>query len=157
MTPSPAIDECREIRRRAPGLPWAWRLIAYLDEPPDDRLVFDWLCSCVGDLLDHLGRASVEFTEALDFARIQAAKGVEFEAVERRAWGFWLRRSEGEAFTAVAQLLFALSHGNRSQRRHLAMCCSTPISLLERLESRSGEVFDRVVDHFSKQVGDGPV
>ncbi len=54
--------------------------------------------------------------------------------------------------TAVAQLLFTLSRGNRSERQRLAISCATPICLLEQFESRKGEVFDRVVSRFQSYI-----
>src|SRR3954466_11159920 len=50
-----AIARCRRAYRTE-GARWPVPLIAFLDEPPGERRVFDWLTSCVGDLLDHLGQ-----------------------------------------------------------------------------------------------------
>jgi hypothetical protein len=131
-------------------------LFNYLASLPDDQRVFDWLCACVGDLLDHFGRSTAEVREALSSARRQAAEGDHREAIEKMAWGFWSRsrRSpEDVVSTAVAQLLFVLSRSDRSDRKVFAAACSTPICLLEGLESRRGEVFDRVIMHYSNHVG----
>ena len=112
----------------------------------------------MGELLDHLGKATPELTDALAFARRQAIAGGDVEAIEQRAWNLWDRRSAaGPAFTAVAQLLFAVSRADRHDRQSLAGSCSTPICLLEELESGRGEVFDRVVAHFDGYIGMGPV
>ena len=43
-------------------------LIACLDEPPSEQRVFDWLASCVGDLLDHFGENNEELKYSLDLA-----------------------------------------------------------------------------------------
>ena len=153
MSPQGAIADCRRAHETE-GARWPMPLLAYLNDPPNEGRLFDWLCSCVGELLEHLGKASVEFDEALSLARQQAAEGVDLEAIEQKAWGFWSRRSpEDPSFTAVAQLLFALSRSDRSRRSSLAAACSTPICLLEKLESKRDEVFDRVVSHFASNVG----
>jgi hypothetical protein len=131
-------------------------LLTYLDDPPNGGRAVDWLCACVGDLLELLGKASAEFDGALSLARRYAADGGDPEEIEREAWGFWSRRlPEDASTTAVAQLLFALSRGDRSHSRDFLAACATPICLLEGLESRRGEVFDRVVAHFSSYAG-GP-
>lgn len=138
------------------GVPWPASLIAYLDRPPDDQRVFMWLCACLGDLLEYLGVATDELMDAVSVAQHQSIEGPDFEEIERRAWTLWIRRAdEGDSVTAVAQLLFALSRAEVSDRRLLAANRSMPIWLLQRLETRTGEVFDRVIEHFAKHVGDG--
>jgi hypothetical protein len=153
MSPLDAIGECRRGHEIG-GARWPMPLINYLANLPDDRGVFDWLCSCVGDLLDHFGKSTAEIREALSSARGQAAEGADREAIEKVAWVFWSRRlPEDATFTAVAQLLFALSRADRSDPFAFAGACSTPICLLEGLEACRGDVFDRVISHFSNYVG----
>jgi hypothetical protein len=152
MTSRQAIAESRRAHELN-GTRWPVPLLNYFDGSPDDGRAFDWLCSCVGELLNHLGKASAELTEAVSWARRQAADGPDNEAVERMASGLWSRRSpEQPEITAVAQLLFALSRSDRSQHISFAGACSAPICLLERLESERGEVLDRVISHFSRYV-----
>jgi hypothetical protein len=149
MTQQEAITTCR-MAHATEGARWPAPLIAYLDDPANGGRGFDWLCSCVAELLEFYGRATPEITEALSSARRQAREGNDFEAIERTAWSFWSRRSmEEPVFTAVAQLLFALSRAGRSDRELFAHASATPILLLEQLESRSGVVLDRVTSHFS--------
>src|SRR5262249_34406027 len=153
VSPMEAIAECRR-GHEIEGARWPMPLVNYLANLPDDRRVFDWLCTCVGDLLDYFGRSTAEVREALSSAPGEARQGGDPRAIERMAWGFWSSRSpENATFTAVAQLLFALSRADRSDRFGFAGACSTPLCLLEGLESRRGEVFDRVVAHFSNYVG----
>lgn len=157
MSPQQAMTEARRAHEQE-GARWPIPLVLYMDQPSDDRHVFGWLCSCVGDLLDGLGLATRELKEALVFAQRQVCEETDHEAVESRAWELWLRRSaEGASFTAVAQLLFALSRGDRADRRRLAAACATPICLLESLETRNGEVLDRVIEHFSRHAAGGSV
>jgi hypothetical protein len=95
--------------------------------------------------------------DAIRLAHRHAADDVASELIEEVAWGLWVRRtSEDTSITAVAQLLFVLSRGDRSDRRGFALSCATPICLLERMESRHGEVLDRVVASFLDYVGDRP-
>jgi hypothetical protein len=153
VSPLEAIAECRR-GREIEGARWPVPLITYLADLPDDRRVSDWLASCVGDLLDHFGESTAQTDWALAAARGQAAEGAGREAIEEMAWSFWSRRSpEDVAPTAVAQFLFALSRADRSDRLAFAGACSTPICLLEKIESRRGEVFDRVVAHFTSYLG----
>jgi hypothetical protein len=152
MTPDDVIEKCR-IAHEINGARWPVPLLIYLEDRPNEGRVFDWLCSCALELLGHLGKASAELEEALSWARQQAADGPDREAVEQMAWRFWLRRSpRAPEMTAVAQLLFSLSRSDRSEPSSLACACSTPICLLERLEAKRGEVFDRVILHFSNYV-----
>ncbi len=138
MLPDEAIADCRKAHQTE-GARWPAPLLAYLDEPPDAGRVFDWLCSCVGELLDHLGKATVELKDSLSMARRHAVEGADLETIEQRAWDLWSRRSaEGETLTAVAQLLFALSRADRYGRRFLAISCSTPIYLLGRVDKFQG-------------------
>jgi len=154
MSKLQAIAECRRgfevegARRPAP-------LINHLVDSPDDVSVFDWLCSCVEDLLDHFGESTAEARVALSSARRQVVvERVDREAIEKMAWEYWSRRSPDDVTcTAVAQLLFALSRADRADRLAFAGACSTPICLLEGLESRHGEVFDRVTTHFLNYSG----
>jgi hypothetical protein len=119
-------------------------------------VVFEWLGACVAALLDHLGIAAEELKEASAMARRVGGDGAELRAVEERAWGLWVHRStRGTAFTAVAQLLFAVSRADRSSCSALASAGATPLCLLERLESRSGEVHERAVAHFAEFVTEG--
>jgi hypothetical protein len=149
VSPQEAIAESRR-GHEIEGAHWPMPLINYLADSPDNLRVFDWLCSCVGDILDHFGKSTAEIMEALSSARRQATEGADHSAIENMAWGFWRRRPpEDVVRTAVAQALFAFSRDDRSDRFAFALSCSTPICLLERLESRRGEVFDRVVAHFS--------
>lgn len=155
MTAQEAIAGCRRVYA-IEGARWPIPLLMYLDDPPNEGHIFDWLCPCVGDLLDHLGRASAEISAALSWARQQALDGPNLEAIERMACGFWSRRSpEAPENTAVAQLLFALSRSDRSDRVFFLGACCAPICLLEEIEPERGEVFDRVVSHFSRYVGGG--
>jgi hypothetical protein len=150
MSPLEAIAECRR-GREIEGARWPVPLVTYLADLPGDRRVSEWLASCAVDLLDHLGELTTEMDRALAAAGGQAAEGAGREAIEEMAWSFWSRRSPGDAApTAVAQLLFALSRADRSNRLAFAGACSTPICLLEKIESRRGEVFDRVVAHFAR-------
>lgn len=151
MSPQDAIASSREARQM-PTASWPVPLLRFLDQPPDDQRMFDWLCSAVGNLLTHFSRATPELDEAVAFARRAAAEAISTEQIEQRATSLWLRRGDGLHFTAVAQLLFALSRGDRAQRHMLAGASSTPILLLEELESRDGEVFDRVIQHFIRYV-----
>lgn len=155
MTSQEAIAECRRGREiNAPR--WPIPLLTYLDDPPNEGRAFDWLCGCVDVLLDHLGKASTELKEAISWARQQAADGTDREAIEQMAWGFWNRRSpEKGEITAIAQLLFVLSRSDWSQRFDFVVGCSTPILVLEGLESRRGEVFNQVLSHFSSYVDSG--
>jgi hypothetical protein len=152
MTSQQAIAESRTAHELN-GARWPVPLLNYFDSSPDDVRAFDWVCSCIGDILGDLGKASAELTEAVSWARRQAADGPDREAIERMASGLWSRRSPQQPeITAVAQLLFALSRSDRSQHISFAGACSAPICLLERLESERGEVFDRVILHFSRYV-----
>ncbi|WP_165067221.1 hypothetical protein [Paludisphaera rhizosphaerae] len=128
-------------------------LVSFLDDPPSDRRVFEWLCSCVGELLCQLGKATPEVEAAISLARHQAVEVVDRDELERLAWHFWSRRSaENTEFTAVAQLLFAISRADRSRPALFASACSTPICLLESLEDYPSQVFDRVMSHFETYV-----
>ena len=152
MSPQGAIADCQKARETE-GARWPMPLLAYLDDPTNNGRAFDWLCSCVGELLEYFGKSSAEFSEALSWSCRLTGDDIDIQAIEQRAWCFWSRRSpEDVPFTAVAQLLFALSRSDRSHRTHHIAACSAPICLLERLESRRGEVFDRVISHFSRYV-----
>src|SRR5262249_3969868 len=112
--------------------------------------------ACVADLLDHRGIADEELKDASAIARRVGGEGADLRAVEERAWGLWVHRStRGTAFTAVAQLLFAISRADRASRRAMASAGATPLCLLERLESRSGEVLERAIAHFAEFVTEG--
>jgi hypothetical protein len=154
MSPQEAIASSREARRM-PTASWPVPLLRFLDQPPDDQRMFDWLCSAVGNLLTHFDRAMPELDEAVGFACRAATEAISTEQVEQRAMSLWLRRGDGLHFTAVAQLLFALSRGDRAQRHMLAGASATPILLLEELEPRDGEFFNRVIQHFTRYIDDG--
>jgi hypothetical protein len=152
MTQQEAITTCR-MAHATEGARWPAPLIAYLDDPANGGRGFDWVCCCVAEVLESYGRATPEIAEASSLARRQAAEGNDFEALERTAWSFWSRRSmEEPVFTAIGQLLFALSRADRCDRELFALACATPILLLEQLESGSGVVLDRVTSHFSSYV-----
>jgi hypothetical protein len=128
-------------------------LLAYLDDPPDTGRVFRWLCPCVRELLNAAGKLTVEFEDAIRLAQQQAVDGMDIDEVERRAGSFWVRRRAGDvSFTAVAQLLFALSRLDRSQGRWLEGAASTPLMLLEEIEPQPGHVFEHVIKRFSEFV-----
>jgi hypothetical protein len=158
MEPQDAIAECRQwhgaCRQGHGAYEWArWPapLISFLAESRGASNAFVWVCSCVGELLDHFGKAADELKEGVSLARRQAIEDGDIEAIQRAAWKLWLRRTaEGPAYTAVAQLLFVLLRD--PSQPGWAVACYTPICLLERLESRPGEVLDRVVADFSRHV-----
>ena len=156
MSPQEAIAECQQARvagRRA----WSVPLLAYLNDPPGNSRLVAWLCSCVSDLLVHFGRASAEFDATLSLAHRYATGGGNAVEVEQQAWKFWLCPSpEYHVRKAVAQLLFALARSAPTASRHPVWRFAVPICLLEGLESSRGEVFDRVVAHFTRYT-DGPV
>jgi hypothetical protein len=149
MSPHEVITECQRLRE-IKGACWPFPLIRYLDDPPSECRVFDWLCLCVGDLLHYFGRSTAAIEDAISSLRQHTAKGTGRDEIEQTAWHFWPHRSPNDpTFTAVAQLLFAFSRADQSPSNRKAWSCSTPIILLEDLESRQGEVFDRVLRHFS--------
>jgi len=153
MSPQEAIAECRRAYR-IEGARWPVPLIAYLDEPPSERRLFDWLASCVGDLLDYLGRNNAELECSLALARRSAIEEASLEPIERRAWELWSHRVKGqEPQTAVAQLLFALL-AHRERRKNYRASCATPMIVLERLASHQGGLIERVVASFSEYVSE---
>jgi hypothetical protein len=153
MSPREAIADCR---RAYPvrGASWPAPLLRYLNTPPNEARVIDWLSLCVEELLERYGEATVELMDALSFARRQTVEGLDLELIEQRAWGLWVRReAEGGPFTAVAQLLFSLSRAGRSQPSvHRVICWAAPICILEKLELWPGEVLDRVIANFCRYV-----
>jgi len=152
MTPLEAIAECRKAHKIVGGC-WPGPLITYLYEPSDTSRVFNWLCPCISVVISRLGVLTDEFQQALRFAQNQATNGINKEDVEKLAESFWLRRGkEGAAFTAIAQLLYALSRFDRSNGKVLGRSATTPLFLLQELESRDGEVLDYVIENFSTYV-----
>jgi hypothetical protein len=151
MTPHEAIAECR---RAYPieGARWPFPLISFLDDPPSEHRVFDWLTMCVGDMLHHLGASTEELEVALSFARRCAREGIASEAIEQKAQELWVRRAEDLAWTAVAQLLFALL-AHRERRKWYRGSCAVPLCILDRLATPQGGLLERVVSNFSDYVG----
>jgi len=148
MSAQEAIAECRRAYR-IEGASWPVPLIAFLDEPPSERRVFDWLTSIVGDLLDHLGVNDADLEGALALARQTANEGASMEPIERRAWEIWSNRVKGgKPKTAVAQLLFALL-AHRNRREYYRGSCATPLIVLA---SHQGELLERVVASFTQYV-----
>jgi hypothetical protein len=151
MSHEEAITECRKAYR-VEGARWPVPLIVFLDEPLSERQVFDWLTSCVGDLLDHLGQNNTKPEGALSLARSSAVEGKSLELIEQKAWELWSSRAEwGVPQTAVAQLLFALL-AHREQRQGYRGSCATPVMLLDQLASSQGGLLERVVSNFTKYV-----
>jgi hypothetical protein len=155
VSPQEAIVNCRTAHeRKAPR--WPFPLLAYLDDPPDEVRVFDWTSRCVEGLLEHQERSTMELKDAIRLVRRRGVEGVDSRSIEEVAWGLWVRRStEDTSLTAVAQLLFAHSRGDRSERRGFLASCATPIDLLERMETRTGEVRDWVIASFLDYIGEG--
>jgi hypothetical protein len=151
MSPEEAIAECRKAYQ-INGACWPVPLIAYLDEPPNERRVFDWLTSCSSEILDRLGRNNLELKASVDLARQCAIDQSSLELVKRRAWELWPNRAKGlEAQTAVAQLLFALL-AYRQRQKHYLGSCGTPVKLLVELAADRVELLERVLSHFSEYV-----
>lgn len=153
MTLHAVISECRTARD-VEGARWPAPLVAFLNDPPNEKRVFDWLISVVAYLLNRLGKMSPQIEEVLARTRQQTADDPDRSAIERAAWDIWSRRSrEGPAFTAIAQLLFVLARSDRVDLvPSFAAACATPICLLEQLEQEPGQVFDLTVEHFSSHV-----
>jgi len=119
---------------------------------PSEKRVFDWLTSCVGELLDHLRASTAELEDSLTLARRNAVEGAGLEPIEQRAWELWSRReTEGGPKTAVAQLLFALG-AHRRRKDFYRGSCAVPIVVLDGLSTHRGEIPERVVDSFLKYV-----
>ena len=151
MSPEEAIAECRKAYQ-IDGARWPVPLIAYLDEPRNERRVFDWLTSCSSELLDRLGGNDVELKASVALVRQSAIDESSLESVERRAWELWSNRTKGpEAQTAVAQLLFALLVHRQARENHRGSC-ATPVKLLVELAADRGEALERVIAHFSEYV-----
>jgi hypothetical protein len=154
MLPQEVIAECRRAYQ-IDGARWPVPLIAYLDEPPNERRVFDWLASCSNELLDRLGGSNVELKAFVALARRSATEESSLESIERTAWELCSNRASGpEAQTAVAQLLFALL-AHRQRRENYRGSCATPVMLLERLAAHRDELRERRQSTIDRLLGPG--
>ncbi len=149
------LDQPIADARKAHAIEWArfaMPLIVFLDTPPSERRVFDWLIPCVGDVLDLLGANTLELRESLAMAQRSLAQSDESEAIEARAWELWYHRVPGDAKTAVAQLLFALL-AYRKLLGTARLSCATPLSILDRMASDQGGILEQVIANFSEYAG----
>jgi hypothetical protein len=151
MSPHEAIAECRRAYQIA-WARWPLPLIAYLDEPPNERRVFHWLTSCCDEVLDRLGGNNLELKPLVALACQSAAEECPLDSIERKAWELWSSRVRGpEAQAAVAQLFFAL-RAHRLRLENYRAACATPVMLLEQLTAHRGEVLEHILANFSAHV-----